>query len=134
MVLCKLESTRYGDQKYLDYFADKFKNICEIKNLGVGVAPWNLGNYNIYTNDIGIISIGHKNNHVKQEQLVFYHYQGLRFTEKTNEVIVEAAYLKIPEIAITTIYAPYINKLLLIQNQLQGNEIIDKKNNLAEKV
>ena len=38
----RVEDGKYGDQKYLDYFAEKFTHVCETENRGVGVAYWNM--------------------------------------------------------------------------------------------
>lgn len=38
---CRIEKGRFGDQKYLDSFPKLWDNICVIKNLGAGIAPWN---------------------------------------------------------------------------------------------
>ena len=46
-----IEEDRYADQKYLDYFADKFENVVIIYNPGVNLAPWNIGNYELQNID-----------------------------------------------------------------------------------
>lgn len=38
----KLEDGKYGDQMYLDYMPDLFDGVCEIENLGAGIAYWNM--------------------------------------------------------------------------------------------
>ena len=43
------DKKRYGDQKYLDEFPKRYKNVHIIENIGCGVAPWNLGSFNYNT-------------------------------------------------------------------------------------
>jgi hypothetical protein len=122
----KMENGKYGDQKYLDYFQGKFKNVCVISHYGAGVAPWNISNYNIEPVD-NIISIKPKAEADKMFPLIFYHYQGLNFHEKGNDIISFASVLKIPIIALQHIYEPYIYRLLDIKNQIDGKNEIHKK-------
>ncbi len=58
---------RMGDQKYLDLWPNKYNNICIIKNLGAGVAPWNFNSYkfNKINNKIMIN---------KKTAVIFYHF------------------------------------------------------------
>lgn len=54
------DETRYGDQKYLDDFPKKFNNVHIIENLGCGVAPWNLVDFD------------------SRNQLILFHFQSFR--------------------------------------------------------
>lgn len=65
----KVEDGKYGDQMYLDYFADKFNHVEEIENRGVGIAYWNMYNYTFEKGKI----IYKKN----QWPSVFFHYSGI---------------------------------------------------------
>ena len=47
----KLEDGKYGDQKYLDYFMEKFSGVYEITHSGAGLAPWNIANFHLDIKD-----------------------------------------------------------------------------------
>ena len=64
----RFEDGKYGDQKYLDYFASKFDHVCDIENRGVGIAYWNMKNYRLIKN-----KIEYKGTEWPQ---VFFHYSG----------------------------------------------------------
>jgi hypothetical protein len=121
----KLEDGKYGDQKYLDYFRDKFNNVYEITHNGAGVAPWNIANFNLELDDNNINIILRKNSFNKF-QLIFYHYQGLKFKSNRRNVIVEASKVKIPKIVLDKIYLPYITRLIKIINRISGSNNLPK--------
>lgn len=70
----RVEDGKYGDQKYLDYFADKFNRVCEIENRGVGVAYWNM-NDNLYKD-------GYTYYKGQKWPTVFFHYSGINVQVK----------------------------------------------------
>lgn len=65
----KLEDGKYGDQKYLDYFVDRFKNVHDIENRGVGIAYWNMNDYRY--------ADGQVTYRKQQWPIVFFHYSGI---------------------------------------------------------
>ena len=69
------EEERMGDQKYLNKFPELFDNVHILQNLGAGVAPWNLKQYGLVSNDEKII--------IEKDgvlvDLIFYHFQNLRY-------------------------------------------------------
>ncbi|MBO9153268.1 hypothetical protein ACFOTA_13690 [Chitinophaga sp. GCM10012297] len=121
-----LEETRYGDQKYLDYFEEKFDNVCVVQHIGVGVAPWNYTNYHLRELN-GQLRLSANENMTENVPLIFYHYQGLKFTDNGKEIISEPAFLKIGKNWLAQVYTPYIRQLTGIQHMLTGTEAVEKK-------
>lgn len=86
-----------GDQKYLDEWPRLFKGVKELVNKGAGLAPWNLGRYNITNSGDAIL--------VDNDELVFYHFHGfkqvgkyfvkpmdLHYCEDCNQVVFKKLY------------------------------------------
>lgn len=119
-----LEEERYGDQKYLNYFKEKFQNVIELQHNGVGVAPWNINRFNIYK-EKGRIMLSE--NLINKVPLIFYHFQGLKFVEDNNRIISEASKVYISNPVLKIIYAPYIEKLSEINKKLIGKEYTKKE-------
>lgn len=121
----KLEDTRYGDQKYLDYFEEKFSNVCVIENIGSGVAPWNINNYSIIEKvKSGNISLQTYSG--LSGQLIFYHFQGLKMTEMDKYIYCEASIGAIPKKALQYVYDPYIRTLYQLKFLLKNEKFLDK--------
>ncbi len=70
----RVEDGKYGDQKYLDYFADRFSHVCETENRGVGVAYWNM-NDNKFKDGYAIYR-------GSRWPTIFFHYSGINVQVK----------------------------------------------------
>ena len=70
----RVEAGKYGDQKYLDYFAEHFNHVCETENRGVGIAYWNM-DYCDFKDGVTI----YKDN---KWHSVFFHYSGINVQVK----------------------------------------------------
>lgn len=75
-ILCKKWCTfephngKFSDQKYLENLRSKIKNLKIISQPGINLAPWNLENKKIYTINKKIF--------VNEEELIFFHFHGIR--------------------------------------------------------
>jgi len=67
----RCEDNKFGDQKYLDDWLDRFKGVHVVKNLGAGLAPWNAVKYCISEVNSKIM--------VEKDELIFYHFHQLSF-------------------------------------------------------
>lgn len=74
----KHEEYRMGDQKYLDDWMVRFEGVKELRNLGGGVAPWNISQYELksYMGSEIILSEILTN---AEFNLIFYHFQDIRY-------------------------------------------------------
>ena len=62
----RVEDGKYGDQKYLDVWPERFEGVVVLETEGAGLAPWNLRRYNV-TRTHGRIG-------VNGQPLIFFHY------------------------------------------------------------
>lgn len=102
-----LEAGVYGDQKYLDYWTDLFEGVRELRNIGGGVAPWNVDRYT-FSKDLERIIIYEKSSKI-HEELVFYHFHNIKFFDKNVVNIGDDGYI-FPDTAITYIYKRYLRE------------------------
>ena len=111
----KPEDNKFGDQKYLDDWTSRFQGVHELKNLGGGVAPWNIQQYNLEE---------------KNFDLIFYHFHGLKLL--TNDRFLLSEY-KLRKSDIRLLYIPYIihldkiNKFLVNLDKTLDSLLFKKK-------
>jgi hypothetical protein len=119
----RLEDGKYADQKYLDIWPEKFKNVRILHNKGANLAIWNIKNYKLNIIDTDVL--------VDNEKLIFYHFSNLKqisdhvFSSDLSRVLVRTT-----QLILNKIYLPYVNSLL----KYQVNKSIPKKDNYNNKI
>ena len=110
----RVEDGKFGDQKYLDDWLSRFDGVHSLKYLGGGVAPWNVQQYSVYSQNDGIIELKEKstNNIFK---LIFYHFHGLQIY--TDGEIDLSSYKLDNEIK-NILYKKYLENLIKISKGL----------------
>jgi hypothetical protein len=66
----RFEDGRFGDQKYLDDWPQRFSGVNVLQHIGGGVAPWNVVNYTLSERD--------GRPYVDDVPVVFYHHHSLQ--------------------------------------------------------
>ena len=95
------EDGKFGDQKYLDDWTTRFEGIHVLENLGGGVAPWNLQQYDL--ND-------------ENFKLIFYHFHNYKLLENDK---IELGTYKLDKNNIEILYVPYTKHLEKITEYLK---------------
>ncbi|WP_270088365.1 glycosyl transferase [Sphingobacterium sp. SYP-B4668] len=103
----RIEEGKFGDQKYLDDWASRFKGVHELKHLGGGVAPWNVQQYDFEHRD-GIL-YGRETATAIVFPVVFYHYHAFKYAE-ANAFLPTSVY-RLSENDLQYIYGPYVYAL-----------------------
>lgn len=98
------ENGQYGDQKYLDDWCKRFEGVKVLKNLGGGVAPWNIQQYKISdTNGLNIID-----NSSTTYKLIFYHFHQVRHLSINK---IDIGIYDLAQDDIELLYKPYVSHL-----------------------
>ena len=91
------EDGKFGDQKYLDDWTERFAGVHVLQHLGGGVAPWNIQQYNVGPGpSVNLIPI------------VFYHFHNLSWCEDNTFMLDR---YRLSASVLDTIYRPYIAAL-----------------------
>lgn len=89
----RFEEGKFGDQKYLDDWLDRFEGVHVLENLRGGLAPWNIRQFS----------------HIEP---IFYHFHHLKFI---GEDKVDLSPYFLPQTTIQKIYFPYVNHLIKLR-------------------
>lgn len=127
----RFEDGKFGDQKYLDDWTTRFKDIHVLKHLGGGLAPWNAKEYQFDKTDE---KVWVKSVHSEKTPLVFYHFHDFRYCADDVFRLTAPQYF-LPDDAIHFIYAPYAEALREAETQvrLTDNLAIFNENTLPLK-
>lgn len=106
-----------GDQTYLQgWERNSFVSI--LKNLGGGVAPWNVSQYRLKDKNNSKIILTEKKSGFDFE-LVFYHFHNISYYDReTVDINVYKSYWNVDDKLIKTIYYPYLKEINEMKNLL----------------
>ncbi|EPG75680.1 hypothetical protein LEP1GSC058_0784 [Leptospira fainei serovar Hurstbridge str. BUT 6] len=71
-----IENGKFGDQKYLDDWYDRFEGVHVLNNLGAGIASWNVQQYCFYIKDNSVFGIDLKSK--TEFHVIFYHFHDFK--------------------------------------------------------
>jgi hypothetical protein len=115
----RFEDGRFGDQKYLDDWPERFEGVSVCRNPGAGVAPWNMQQYHFEQKNDCIygtqISTGEK------FKVLFFHFHSLTFV--TPDYFSPRPYYKRNESAARLLFNPYVKEIRSLRKRY--NKISD---------
>lgn len=76
----RYENGLFGDQLYLNSWCNDYNCIYEVKNHGIGMAPWNINNYSLKAKGKSLIF---ENDVTKENfKLIYYHFHAVKYLNK----------------------------------------------------
>jgi hypothetical protein len=110
----RFEDGKFGDQKYLDDWTERFMGIHVLEHPGGGIAPWNAVDYACGSSD-GQVFV--QNTRSGKAPLVFYHFHDFRYCiDGSFRLTAEQYYL--PDDLIRLVYSTYIKALSSTESQI----------------
>jgi hypothetical protein len=125
----RVEDGKFGDQKYLDDWTKRFDGVHVLKNIGGGVAPWNVQQYSVYVknNSVGCMEKKTK----KKFEIIFYHFHELKFLKKGY---LDLGSYELSHNVIKYIYKVYLLQIININGKLKKlNIFLDSNKNNHKK-
>jgi hypothetical protein len=111
------EKGRFADQKYLDDWRSRFKNVKEITLIGANLAPWNQQKYDVSMKKSQIM--------VNRQPLIYYHYHSFKMNFVNYDYLLTGDrenFYTLSKSLIRYVYAPYIRLLKKVQKKLNTLE------------
>lgn len=110
----RFEDGKFGDQKYLDDWTERFQGVHVLQHHGGGVAPWNNLEYDYERGKNGV-QINYKG---RLYSLVFYHFHDFKYCEHDVVKLTSHQYA-LKKKAIELIYQPYELALEAAENEIR---------------
>lgn len=102
---------KLGDQMYLDEWMEKYDCIHILRNLGAGVAPWNINRYRLLKeeNDKLWVTFNRQKTPI---EVFFYHFHDLAYIDRKHvDIRVHKRFWKVDNKLIETFYKDYLKKM-----------------------
>lgn len=104
----RCEDNKFGDQKYLDDWTERFNKVHVLRHLGGGLAPWNATRY--------ALQKLHESVYVDRDQLIFYHFHQLAIHPFN---IAHLGTYPVNQGLIEWVYEPYLKELNYAYQQIR---------------
>lgn len=113
----KVEEHRYADQKYLDYWEDKYQGVHVIQHKGANVAIWNVANYRLNKQNNVVLVDG--------TPLIFYHFANFKqYGAREFKTDLSRVLVRLDGVIKEDVYIPYAHSILSFA---RGNHRIKTK-------
>jgi hypothetical protein len=110
----RYEDGKFGDQLYLDDWTERFKGVHVMKNLGGGLASWNVQQYQFFNEGDRIFGIELSTS--KRFEVIFYHFHYLKFYSDNT---IDLGRRTLSEEVLKIFYKPYIIYLEKIKKKIK---------------
>jgi hypothetical protein len=108
----RMEMGRFGSQKYLDDWPERFQDVHVLRHEGAGVAPWNVAAHPISRGPDGL--------HAGGAPLVFYDFRGFkRIASWLFDPNVARYRAELTPALRDEVYRPYVGELRVIERQVR---------------
>lgn len=114
----RAEDGKFGDQKYLDDWTKRFKNVHVLQHFGGGLAPWNMQQYDFRKENSKLI--GKEILTGKEFEAVFFHFHGLKIYKDQVALLTGDDYEMNPSV-LELFYKPYVHDLIRISEKVHAN-------------
>lgn len=115
----RFEDGKFGDQKYLDDWTERFEIVHVLEHHGGGVAPWNSKEYKYENAGDGVKMINERG---EEFPLVFYHFHDFKYCVNNSIRLTGEMYLLMNDV-IELVYRPYLKALQQAENQVARLDI-----------
>lgn len=105
----RFEDGKFGDQKYLDDWTERFEGVHVLQHIGGGVAPWNIQQYSLHELDNRL--------YVDKSPVVFYHYHAYKYYKDQSH---DLGGYQLSENVIPLIYRPYVAAMALATSKIRS--------------
>lgn len=112
----RYEDGKFGDQKYLDDWPERFEGVHVLQHLGGGLASWNVEQYPFISRKGNDIFFMNTEKNAKFEA-VFYHFHHTRFFKND---IVDLGWRHPTMPVVRNLYVPYIYELKQTEQELKA--------------
>jgi hypothetical protein len=107
------EDGKFGDQKYLDDWLQRFGGVAVLQHKGAGLAPWNASQYNVAYKEGSFF--------VDDATLIFFHFHGFKSIARDVVQPAELGY-RLSLLLIEYLYFPYVLALKEAERDTIGSE------------
>jgi hypothetical protein len=105
------ENQRFADQRYLDFFANRFRGTHALRHKGANLGPWNVGACQLAARVNTVL--------VDAEPLIFFHFHGVVPISQNFYLLPahEVSGVRLNRVMRYCIYEPYLRELRRIEHE-----------------
>jgi len=94
------EDGKYGDQRYLDDWPERFARVVVLRDVGTGLAPWNLRSHRITMRGERVFVDG--------QPLIFYHFHMFSIVGNGEQFRLVDSFYRLGGRSVRLVYRPYV--------------------------